>query len=25
VDGGTLTRLYLYAGRPIPSGTVDKK
>jgi NAD(P)-dependent dehydrogenase (short-subunit alcohol dehydrogenase family) len=21
VDGGTLTRLYLYAGRPIPSGT----
>jgi len=25
VDGGTLTRLYLYAGRPIPSGTADKE
>jgi NAD(P)-dependent dehydrogenase (short-subunit alcohol dehydrogenase family) len=25
VDGGTLTRLYLYAGRPIPSGTVNPK
>jgi NAD(P)-dependent dehydrogenase (short-subunit alcohol dehydrogenase family) len=25
VDGGTLTRLYLYAGRPIPSGTVERK
>lgn len=25
VDGGTLTRLYLYAGRPIPSGTGDEK
>jgi NAD(P)-dependent dehydrogenase (short-subunit alcohol dehydrogenase family) len=25
VDGGTLTRLYLYAGRQIPSGTVEEK
>jgi len=24
VDGGTLTRLYLYAGRPIPSGPKDQ-
>jgi glucose 1-dehydrogenase/3-oxoacyl-[acyl-carrier protein] reductase len=24
VDGGTLTRLYLYAGRSIPSGTMDR-
>jgi len=26
IDGGTLTRLYLYAGRPIPTGhCVDEK
>ena len=24
IDGGTLTRLYLYAGRPIPSGAGDR-
>ncbi len=24
VDGGTLTRLYLYAGRPIPSGKPER-